>query len=170
MDAEHMSFDDESFDTVAISHSLHHFQHPSRVLHDMKRVLKLGGLFIIGEAVQDKRPDVENPQHDYHHWFAAVDRQHGLVHNDTFIWQQVAESAKKLELRGLEMFDYIEPDGNQEQRNRTASLDRKLDIYLEKLQDHPKHKSLWKKGLQLKEKLAHSDVASPPQLYILGWK
>ena len=40
MNAENLEFEDESFDTVSISHSLHHLANIDRVMTEMKRVLK----------------------------------------------------------------------------------------------------------------------------------
>ena len=53
MNAENLQFEDESFDTVCISHSLHHLDKMSRVLTEMKRVLKNGGNFILQECYCD---------------------------------------------------------------------------------------------------------------------
>jgi SAM-dependent methyltransferase len=53
MSAESLNFDDNSFDTVSIAHSLHHLQHPNKALAEMKRVLKPGGHLIVLEMYQD---------------------------------------------------------------------------------------------------------------------
>lgn len=45
MDAEQMGLEDESFDTVSISASLHHLANIPPVLTEMKRVLKAGRMF-----------------------------------------------------------------------------------------------------------------------------
>jgi ubiquinone/menaquinone biosynthesis C-methylase UbiE len=42
INAESLKFQDESFDTVCISHSLHHLANIGKVLAEMKRVLKRG--------------------------------------------------------------------------------------------------------------------------------
>jgi ubiquinone/menaquinone biosynthesis C-methylase UbiE len=47
MNAESLGFEDESFDTVCISHSLHHLASIDKVMTEMKRVLKKGGNFIL---------------------------------------------------------------------------------------------------------------------------
>ena len=48
MNAENLQFEDESFDTVCIPHSLHHLASINKVLAEMKRVLKKYGNFISG--------------------------------------------------------------------------------------------------------------------------
>ncbi|MGY5875884.1 MAG: class I SAM-dependent methyltransferase, partial [Candidatus Thorarchaeota archaeon] len=53
MNAEELSFDDESFDTVSISFSLHHLENVRAVLGEMVRVLKPEGHLIIQEMFSD---------------------------------------------------------------------------------------------------------------------
>ena len=47
MNGEELTFDDESFDTVCLSFSIHHLENVSTVLGEMVRVLKPGGHLII---------------------------------------------------------------------------------------------------------------------------
>lgn len=51
MDAEHMDFPDASFDLVALSWALHALENPTGVLHEMRRVLKPGGVFLLVEPI-----------------------------------------------------------------------------------------------------------------------
>lgn len=48
-DSEDLPFDDCSFDVVICNHSFHHYPAPEKVLVEIRRVLKGGGLFIMGE-------------------------------------------------------------------------------------------------------------------------
>ena len=87
MDAETMAFEDGSFDTVALRHSLHHLRNADKVLGEMQRVLKPGGLMIIGEVIQDPSVEQPNSQRHLHHWWGRVDQTRGevLVCNDSLI-------------------------------------------------------------------------------------
>ncbi len=53
MNAETMTFQDNIFDTVCISYSIHHLENIETVLAEMYRVLKPGGHFIIQELYSD---------------------------------------------------------------------------------------------------------------------
>ena len=69
MDAAILNFPDKSFDTVSISHSLHHLMEIEKVLLEMKRVLKPNGYFIIQELFCDGEQSTaqQNDIHQ-HHW------------------------------------------------------------------------------------------------------
>lgn len=48
-DAEHLPFDDEFFDLVYCNDSFHHYPKPEKVLDEVSRVLKPGGVFFLGD-------------------------------------------------------------------------------------------------------------------------
>jgi ubiquinone/menaquinone biosynthesis C-methylase UbiE len=73
MDAERLDLQDDSFDTVAISASLHHLSHIQRVLDEMVRVLKPGGHFIAAEMHRDGQTEAELTSVYLHQWVAQVD-------------------------------------------------------------------------------------------------
>lgn len=49
-DAEHIPYEDNTFDTLVCNASFHHYPHAVEVLREMKRVLKDGGKLFIGEG------------------------------------------------------------------------------------------------------------------------
>ncbi len=46
-DAEHLPFNDHAFDAVLTAASFHHFPHPQRALHELRRVVRPGGLIVL---------------------------------------------------------------------------------------------------------------------------
>lgn len=48
-DAEKLPFDGDTFDMITCNASFHHYIHPDTVLMEMNRVLKPGGMLIIGD-------------------------------------------------------------------------------------------------------------------------
>lgn len=48
-DSEHLPFQDNSFDLVYCNSSFHHYPAPDRVLAEIRRVLKSGGTFVMGD-------------------------------------------------------------------------------------------------------------------------
>jgi len=56
-DAEHLPFDDASFDIVSCRAAFHHFPHPERVLAEMQRVAAVGGRVVIADMLASDEPD-----------------------------------------------------------------------------------------------------------------
>ena len=90
MNAEDMAFDDNSFDTVCISHSIHHLEKPKLVLGEMQRVLKPEGYLILQEMFCDGNQS-EAKQTDIlsHHWGAKIDSLRGEPHFETLTRKQI---------------------------------------------------------------------------------
>ena len=170
MNAEKLAFKNDAFDTVAVRHSLHHFHRAQLVLAEMKRVLKVGGLFIICEAIQDKKAKGPNPHIAIHHWFAEIDRANGITHNEMLTWREIVALAQTLDLRGLELFEHSQPKSNSNHKHILDSFAHKCDVYVDRIKDNPKLKHLVNRGVQLKSALYNSDFSWGPDVYVLGWK
>lgn len=84
MDAENLEFDNESFDTVSISASFHHFADIRRVLDEVKRVLKPEGTLIVAEMHRDGQTEAEFTSIYLHHWAADIDSALGRLHKHHF--------------------------------------------------------------------------------------
>lgn len=104
MDAEHLDFAEASFDMVCIANSLHHLADVTRVLTEMKRVLKPGGWFIVEEMYQDgEQSEAQCTEILEHHWTAKVDRLLGISHNETLRQNQIIQALEALQLSNLEV-------------------------------------------------------------------
>jgi ubiquinone/menaquinone biosynthesis C-methylase UbiE len=110
MNAEDLTFEDKSFDTVCMSHSLHHLANIGKVLVEMKRVLKSGGNFILQECYCDgDQTEAQKADELEHAWEARIDSLLGVTHNKTLTRQRIMDIASSLKLRGLEVFDSTHP-------------------------------------------------------------
>ena len=52
-DAEHLPFDQASFDVVTCCHSFHHYPHQAAVLRGFQRVLRPGGMLVLIDGFRD---------------------------------------------------------------------------------------------------------------------
>lgn len=185
MDADHLKFEDNSFDTVCIGYSLHHFRNIDRVLAETKRVLKPDGYFLVqeefsgGEQSEAQRTDILR-----HHWNSEIDSLLGIVHHKTFTEQKIKDVVNNLQLTELQTyvsayavrclicdkkFDCIEGKGEvtidqfaKEIDDHIRRLDRQVDLQvLERLR---------KEGEQLKERMKEYGVANASNFFCIGRK
>lgn len=170
MDAEHMKFDDNSIDTAVISYTLHHLKNIPAVLHEMMRVLKPGGLFILREMFIDKSKEVEYSHHHLHHWRAEIDRINGIEHNEVMTKDEILSVVKELKLQNQESFiEYeavIEPGNNE----AIKELLEEIDISIQKIKDNPELDYLTQKGEYFKNLFKNKGCEFDPTLNIIGRK
>jgi ubiquinone/menaquinone biosynthesis C-methylase UbiE len=97
MNAENMDFDDDTFDTVSISYSLHHLSNVDKVMAEMKRVLRPGGTFILQEVCCDgDQTEAQKADKLQHEWGAKIDTLLGITHNKTFARQRILDIVRSL--------------------------------------------------------------------------
>jgi ubiquinone/menaquinone biosynthesis C-methylase UbiE len=106
MNAENLEFKDHEFDTVCLSHSLHHLDNIELVLSEMLRVLKPNGNFILQECYSDgEQTEAQVTDILIHHWDAIIDRKRGIPHNETLTKMKICDYIKKLPLTESRQFD-----------------------------------------------------------------
>jgi ubiquinone/menaquinone biosynthesis C-methylase UbiE len=52
-DSEHLPFTDASFDVVTCANSFHHYPRQQTVVHEMRRVLRPGGVLVLVDGFRD---------------------------------------------------------------------------------------------------------------------
>ena len=185
MDAEHLKFEDNSFDTVCTGYSLHHLGNIDRVLAETKRVLKPDGYFLVqeefsaGEQSEAQRTDILR-----HHWDSEIDSLLGIVHHKTFTEQKIKDIMNSLRLTELKTyvstypvrclicdkkFDCIEGKGEvtidqfaKEIDDNLRRLDKQVNLQvLERLR---------KEGEELKERMREYGAANASNFFCIGRK
>lgn len=58
-DAEHLPFPDATFDRVTCRIAAHHFPHIERFVHEVTRMLKSGGLFLLIDCLAPSNPELD---------------------------------------------------------------------------------------------------------------
>jgi ubiquinone/menaquinone biosynthesis C-methylase UbiE len=186
MNAKHLKFEDNSFDTVCTGYSLHHFENVGRVLAEAKRVLKHDGYFLVqeefsaGEQSEAQRTDILR-----HHWDSEIDSLLGIFHRKTFTEQKIKDIMNSLQLTKLQTyvstyavrclicdkkFDCIgEGKGDVTIDQFTRKIDDNLRR-LDKQVDLQVLQRLRKKGEKLKERMREYGVASASNLFCIGRK
>ena len=106
MNAEKMTFQDNQFDTVCASYTIHHLVNIDTVLAEMYRVLKPGGTFIIQEMYSDgEQTTAQHMDLAVHTFDAKVDSLLGIPHFEALTRQRLRDSVDKLGLSDVEVFE-----------------------------------------------------------------
>jgi ubiquinone/menaquinone biosynthesis C-methylase UbiE len=183
MNAEDLKFEDACFDTVSMSHSLHHLAKIDRVLAEMKRVLKNGGNFILQESYCDgDQTEAQKVDELEHEWEARIDSLLGVTHNKTFTKQRIMDIAGSLKLRELEIFDSTHPIDclfcnrrneceNPKNQATIHNSIKDIDDATKRIENHsdPEIRNrLIEEGNRIKETMEKSGSAPPSYLFIIG--
>jgi len=185
MNAENLGFEDESFDTVCISHSLHHLASIDRVMTEMKRVLKKGGNFILQEVYCDgEQTEAQKADEFRHAWSARIDSLLGITHNRTLTRQQIRDIANSLNLRGTEIFDSTHPVDClfcerkyqcEDPRNQATfhEIVKGIDDGIKRINNYPDLQTrmrLMGEGERVKEAIAKPGASPASYLFTIGKK
>lgn len=185
MNAESLKFEDGSFDTVCISHSLHHLANIDKVLVEMKRVLKKGGTFILQEDYCDgDQNEAQKADIRRHAWLAQIDSLFGITHNKTLTKQRIMDVTGSLTLIELEVFDSTHPidclfcerkyecEDPKNQATYHNSV-KGINDTIRRIEDYPDLETrnrLRKEGEGIKEAIAESGSAPASYIFVIGKK
>ena len=183
MNAENLRFEDESFDTVCISHSLHHLADISMVMTEMKRVLKKGGNFILQEVYCDgEQTEAQRADELEHEWEARIDSLLGITHNKTLTRQEISDIAHGLKLSEIAICDSTHPvdclfcerkHECEDPRNQATFHDvmKDIDDGIKRIENHPDLQTrmhLIEEAQKVKEAIAKSGASPASYLFIVG--
>ena len=170
MNAEYLGFEDNSFDAVNISASLHHLENVTRVLAEMKRVLKYGGRFILTEMHRDGTTEEQFTAIRIHHWSAAVDSSLGILHDRTFARQEILDFITELNLGNMITRDFPNTDSDPLNENTIAGISGYLDRYHRRIANKSGSEVLVQQEGELRESLAAKGFQQEPVLIIIAEK
>ena len=166
MDAEHLDFDDSSFDLVCISNSLHHLN-PASILYEMKRVLRPNGYLLVSEMYCDNQTETQMTHVYLHHWWAAVDTINGVVHNETYTRQELLDLVSKLQLKDLKIFDISDLNEDPKNPDILKELEPVFERYIQRAEGNPE---LQVRGEELKARVKEIGFHGATTLVVLGRK
>ncbi len=170
MDAEQMALQDESFDTVSISASLHHLTNIPLVLTEVKRVLRPGGHFIIAEMHRDGQTEAQLTVVYLHHWLAEVDSAFGKVHNSTLARQEFVDHVTSLGLCNVELYDFNDTNSDPMEKTRIEQLESLIDRNLQRAEGVSSYGELKKRGEELRRRLYEVGAQREPMTILISEK
>jgi SAM-dependent methyltransferase len=170
MDAKEMEFENESFDTVTVSASLHHMADIQGVLGEMKRVLKPGGRFIVVEMHRDARAEPELSSVYIHQWAAEVDSALGRLHNKTLTRAQILGHFADLGMRAVECRDCRDADSDPMEQETIDRLEKAIGLVADRARGASDCTRLIKRGQELAQRLREVGARGEPVVILIGEK
>jgi SAM-dependent methyltransferase len=167
MDATRLDFDSDSFDLVCVSNSLHHFDDPLAVLHQMERVLRPGGHLLVSEMYCDGQTETQMTHVHLHHWWAAVDTVNGVTHHQTYQRGELVELVSSLGLIETALYDLSDTSDDPKNPEISTELNPIFERYIERAEGHPE---LQARGVELRQRVAEIGFHSASTLVIIGKK
>ena len=171
-DALKLPFEDGSFDTVSVSNALHHVTDPECLLRELMRVMAPNGIGIIVERIRDVHDVQEQMQVKLHHWWGAVHRAMGYVHNETFTLEELLALLKKTGLTDIVQQAFGTPAHENKRdpfdQERLDALSETIDEYCEKLEEMGGQEVLIAMGRELQPQLYQTGVAYATQLAVIA--
>ena len=165
MDANKMSFEDDSFDSVCISNSLHHMKNPGRVLKEMKRVCKPGGNLIINEMVAEQLITAQNSHRDLHHWSAKRDRFVGIYHRPTYTLDKLEKIITMPGVTTVEKLMYFHEFADPRSPELIQDVLEKLDHIAEKMKADGIPQYIIDEGAKIRDYILEHGFASSFTLF-----
>ena len=170
MDGANLPYEDDTFDTVAISAGLHHLPDIKSVLLEMKRVLKPGGRFIVREMFCDHQSEKQLSDVYLHHWAARINRIEGKSHNSTMKRQEIIDLIDGLGLQEYETGEFVchecDPEKDGKMERELADIDKDLA----KVEGHPQYDSLKEEAEQVRQRILKNGYACATNLDVIGIK
>lgn len=170
MDAEHLDLEDESFDTVNISASLHHLANPTRVLAEMKRVLRPGGHMVVTEMHRDGQTEAQLTMAHLHHLVADVDLVRGVAHYHTLARQEIVDLVQDLHLFDEMLYEIYDDVSDPMDGKRIASLDALIDRQIHNARESSNHEAIRLRGEDLRQRLHTTGAQREPVIMLVGVK
>ena len=170
MDSAKLAFDNETFDTVAMSNGLHHMTDIKTTLSEMKRVLKTAGIFIIYEVFSGNQTEKQLSDVYRHNFAIKIDRLKGEIHNFTLKRREIIDYIEELGLSRYESYDYHCTECNPEAEDKLTERIKEIDDDLAEINDYPEYEELKREAEQLKQRFKTIGYECATNLVVIGTK
>ena len=182
MNAERMTFQDNQFDTVCISYTIHHLENIPNVLAEMYRVLKPGGHFIIQEMYSDgDQTAAQLVDIAVHNLDVKADTLIGIPHFESLTRKSLRNLVDKIGLSDVQAFEsswsvkclFCDDAPECQNPTRVDNIEfviKQIDDSLAKVSDHISYDELREEAESLKERVKEDGSSAASLMYFIGTK
>ncbi|MBU1050054.1 class I SAM-dependent methyltransferase [Candidatus Bipolaricaulota bacterium] len=164
-DATTLPFPDGSFDTVALSNSMHHMANLEAVFCEIRRVLIPRGRLILFEMHSDAPSPASQNAIDLHLWAAEVDRALGKYHEPVLSRKQLMLQIDALQLRNRQSIEWCSNDENDD----VEGIAQLMKQVLQQVEGMDKENALAETARALIERIRSSGMQSQPFVLTVGY-
>jgi len=170
MNSTKLDFADESFDTVSVSHCLHHFDDISTSLSEMMRVLKPGGVFVLCEGYRDNLSEKQLTDLFQHDWNSRIDLLLERPHYPSLKKQEIIDLVNGLGLTEFESRIRICEDCPRSKGETIEKEIAEMEGKLEKVKEFQEYEELKVGRESIVKRFRTIGVACQPSVEIVGIK
>jgi len=165
MDAYNMEFEDDTYDIVCLSNSLHHLEDLDKALKEMERVLKPGGAIVFCEMVNNNLTKKQRSHLLIHHYAAEVDRTRGVFHDETFSDKQILQILRDKSSLDIKMaWTLNHPSDDSSSNDDITWLFDTIDRVNKRVEGFDNKEYFYKKADKMKKYIKKYGFKSAPQL------
>lgn len=161
------AYPSESFDTLTISNSMHHFSEPSLVMKEIYRVLKPNGTAILCEMFSDVSKETQKTHVLMHEWWGKIDTLTGIVHNATYTKEELKQIFLKENFSSVTEYELSETEEDPLESELIQHLDSVIDTYNERAKGHTELQAF---GEVLRKRVHEIGYHSATSLMLIGKK
>lgn len=168
MDASKMEFEDDSFDFVCLSNSLHHLEDINIIMKEMERVLKPSGALIFCEMMSNNLTRRQRSHLLMHHFAAEIDRERGGFHDFTFTNKEILEILdKESSLSIKDAWDLTYPSRKDNSKEEIEWLFETIDRLKDRMNGSDKKEYYEKQADKIKKHIRKYGFDSATQLIVI---
>jgi len=164
-----LPFEDNYFDTISVSNSLHHFDNPVKAIQSMLRVLVPGGLLVINEMINEHLNPAQQAHYEYHSLKAEIDTSAGGYHRKIYTKDELMEivSESSIEPAVVVISGDLPIIYSHE---KMWQFFHKLDDFISNSTHLPNGLEFEQRAQNIKEMIEANGFQKPPQIGILAYK
>lgn len=164
-----LPFEDNYFDTVTVSNSIHHFDNPGKAIQSMVRVLLPGGLMVINEMINEDLNPAQQAHFEYHSLKAEIDTLSGGYHRKIYTKDELLEIMQENSIEPAVVIISVDPPIISS-REKMWQFFHKLDDFISNAAHLPNGLEFEKRAQNIKAMIELNGFQKPPQMGILAYK